>query len=224
MGLSIRYLLVGLAMMLAAVLAIILAPKPSDMKQHAKIELETQIPKSFGDWRLDTSIVPLQVDPSVQKKIDAIYNQTLARTYINSRGQRIMLSLAYGSNQSDSMRVHRPEVCYARNGFEITRKKLGYITLGKNTIPVTRLLARKEQRLEPITYWMVVGGKNTRTSFEHKLEQVKFGLTGTIPDGMLVRVSSIGPDADSYRLHEIFLRDLINSLNVEAKYMVRGLD
>jgi len=42
---------------------------------------------------------------------------------------------------------------------------------------------------------------------------LRFGLRGTVPDGMLVRVSSLDADERSgYALHDRFVRDLLGSL------------
>jgi EpsI family protein len=60
-------------------------------------------------------------------------------------------------------------------------------------------MAKYGQRDEPITYWLVVGDRVTVSRLDQKLAQFRLGLKGLIPDGMLVRVSSI--DSDSERGH-----------------------
>src|SRR4030065_72730 len=75
-----------------------------------KIDLEVLIPKTFGDWKIDETIAPLIANPEQEAMINKIYNQTLTRTYVNPKGERIMLSIAYGGDQSDSMAVHKPEI------------------------------------------------------------------------------------------------------------------
>ena len=82
-------------------------------------DLEKMFPTQFGDWQVDRSMPVILPAPDVQAKLDAIYNQVLARTYVNVRtGERVMLSVAYGGDQSDGMSVHLPEVCYPAQGFE----------------------------------------------------------------------------------------------------------
>lgn len=167
------------------------------------------IPESFGDWRLDKSIIPVAPDPGVLRMINQIYSDTLARTYVNSQGQRIMLSLSYGRRQDDSMRLHQPEGCYTGQGFAVTREGTASVNTTRGATPVTRLFAVMGMRKEPITYWMVIGGKHAISPFEAKLSQLRFGLHGYIPDGLLVRVSSISPDLNlSYDLHDQFIREL----------------
>jgi EpsI family protein len=59
--------------------------------------------------------------------------------------------------------------------------------------PVTavRLQTKLGQRIEPITYWTVVGDHVTKSGIDKKLTEMRYALGGKIPDGMLVRVSSI---------------------------------
>ena len=57
--------------------------------------------------------------------INKIYNQTLTRTYINPRGDRIMLSIAYGRDQSDALQMHKPELCYPAQGFRLLNNQRG---------------------------------------------------------------------------------------------------
>ena len=108
-------------MLAAAGLALALTPRLKLADQGPTISLEAMIPKQFGEWKLEGTIASLIVSPDVQALLDKIYNQTLSRTYINPKGERIMLSIAYGGDQSDTMAVHKPEVCYPAQGFQILK-------------------------------------------------------------------------------------------------------
>jgi EpsI family protein len=78
-------------------------------------------------------------------------------------------------------------------------------------------------RYEPITYWIVIGRRVVSGRFQRKLEQLKYGLTGKIPDGMLVRVSSIGRDeARNLSRQDSFIRDLYGALDKGALERVMG--
>lgn len=58
---------------------------------------------------------------------------------------------------------------------------------------------------------------------ERKLEQVRFALTGSIPDGLLFRVSSIGVDElASFALQEDFVRQLLPALSGPARLSIVG--
>lgn len=218
-----KHLIIGLAMLLAAGLAVALTPKTKIADQGPRIDLEAMIPKQFGDWRVDESIIPVQVSPDVQAKLDKIYNQTLSRTYINSRGERIMLSIAYGSDQSDNMSVHKPDVCYPAQGFEILSQKKGTLGIESRTIPVKRLVARQNARVEPITYWITVGDHVVTGGLDRKLAQMRFSLTGSIPDGLLFRISNIDSDAArAWLLHDRFAADLYDAVHDTGRAIFFG--
>lgn len=201
----------------------VLTPTQKIADQQEKIDLEIMIPIEFGDWRIDRSIIPLQVDAETQAMLDKIYNQTLARTYVNSRGERIMLSVAYGGDQSDNLAVHKPEVCYYAQGFEIIKAATDELLTQYGKLPIKRLLAVKGYRNEPITYWITIGNRAVLPGIDEKLQQLKYGLTGNVPDGMLVRVSSISSDKDrAYQLQTIFIHDLLSSVNTGERTRLIG--
>jgi len=85
------------------------------------------------------------------------------------------------------------------------------------------LMSKLGQRHEPITYWLVVGDRVTLSRTDQKLTQFRLGLKGLIPDGLLVRVSSI--DADMARGHQIqaqFLADMAGAFSESARDRVFG--
>lgn len=172
-------------------------------------ELAALVPEQFGEWRIDARFAPLAPDPDTLRKLDELYSATLARTYVDAGGYPVMLSIAYGRRQTDTLRAHLPEICYAAQGFAVERQWLDAVDAGRRALPVTRLLTRNGLRAEPVTYWLNIGGEVVNTQLQRKLASLAFGLRGAIPDGMLVRVSSV--DADSTRAfarQDNFLRAL----------------
>jgi EpsI family protein len=219
-----RSLLLGIAMVSAAGLAIALQPTTHLADTLPKFELEKIIPREFADWRLDNSIVPVQVSPDVQAKLDQIYSQVLTRTYVNGAGERVMLSIAYGGDQSgEATHVHRPEFCYVGQGFKVTRSADDELSTPFGQLPVRRLVAVKGPRQEPITYWITMGDHATLPGAQRKLLQIAYGLTGNVPDGMLVRVSSLtNNNAAGYALQARFIRDMISSVDATLRPRVVG--
>ncbi|HZV97478.1 MAG TPA: EpsI family protein [Methylophilaceae bacterium] len=217
-------IVIALLMVSSAVAAIQLKPEQRMAEQLPPLKLEQAIPTKFGDWHIDNSIAPITVSPDVQARLDKLYSQTLVRTYANDSGERIMLSIAYGADQSgDGNQVHRPEFCYAAQGFQLTSSRIGELFTQYGSLPVRRLLAVQGRRNEPITYWVTVGDKASLPGLDRKLNQLAYGLTGRIPDGMLVRVSSINSDSDSaYRLQEKFIRDMLVGMNPRDRVRVAG--
>ncbi|ODU50425.1 MAG: EpsI family protein [Thiobacillus sp. SCN 63-374] len=220
---SFKHLVIGLCMFAAVGMAMALKPTKKIADSEPKIDLAVLIPKTFADWKIDETITPLISNPEQQALMNKIYSQTLARTYVNSNGDRIMLSIAYGGDQSDGMAVHKPEVCYPGQGFQIIKNAIGILSTGEGTIPVKRLVATQGQRIEPITYWMTVGDAVAVNGFKWKLQQLKYGLTGRIPDGLLFRVSSIQADnAKAYETQDTFIRDLLKVLSPTGRERIVG--
>lgn len=220
---SFKHLVIGLCMFAAAGMALALKPTAKVVTSESKIDLETLIPKQFGDWKIDETITPLIANPEQQDIINRIYDQTLSRTYVNARGERIMLSIAYGGDQSDAMQVHKPEACYPAQGFKILKNANDVFSNDDASIPVRRLVATLGPRIEPITYWTTIGNAVAVDDIEWKLQQLKYGLTGKIPDGLLFRVSSIqANDTAAYAAQDDFIRALLRELSPEARRRIIG--
>jgi EpsI family protein len=219
-----RYFIPGLIMLLAACAAALLTPTQKMADVESRIELERLIPLGFGDWKIDTSLVPVKVDPALQASLNKIYNQTLSRTYINSQGQRIMLSIAYGGDQRSDMQVHRPEVCYPAQGFQVLSNEPGVLNTRYGAVPVRRLETRAVQRWEPVTYWMTIGDKAVVGLVQRKLAALAYGLNGTIPDGLLFRISSIDRDSSkAFAAQSAFVSQLLESLDELSRRRLAGL-
>lgn len=217
--LAIAFVLAALA---AAYAAHALQPR-LESPSFPNTKLEAVIPEAFGDWRIDRSIVPIQPDPGALAAIEAIYSDTLARTYVNSRGQRIMLSLAYGRRQNDSVRLHQPEGCYSGQGFAVSKAQSAVLDVGEHRLPVRRLVATLSPRIEPITYWMVVGGVPAVSAMQAKLAQLRFGIRGYIADGLLFRVSSISADEPTaYAIQDAFVRELVAAVDPRFRPGILG--
>lgn len=213
----------GTLMLLSGALAKVMTPVETSPSMQAKINLETLIPKEFEGWKLDSSNGSGIVNPAVKGELENIYNQTLSRTYINNDGDRIMLSIAYGGAQKTDMHAHRPEICYAAGGFDISNKTKTFVDTTIGRIPVMHLVAKQGIRNEPITYWIRVGDSLTRGWIEQKLTAIGYGLTGKVPDGLLVRVSSISNDEqNSYQVQQAFLTAMLNAVRSEDRFWLVG--
>ena len=206
------FLLAGLAMLVAASAALALKPTRAQ-HETAGFDLERMIPASFADWSIDPFMVPIVPAPDVQANLARLYDQIVSRTYVNSRGERVMLTIAYGGDQSDALKAHRQEVCYAAQGFEIRNVWHEELRLAGKPIPVTRLLAVRGARWEPVTYWFTMGDRVVLSRLERLAVQLRFGLSGRIPDGTLVRVSSISSNsAQAFNGQEEFISALLGQM------------
>jgi EpsI family protein len=207
-----KFPLVGAAMLAAAAAAVALTPERT---QHgaAGFDLERIIPSSFGDWSVDPLMVPIVPAPDLQANLARLYDQMVSRTYINRRGERMMLTIAYGGDQSDALKVPRQEVCYAAQGFDIRAVVHGDLRLWGKTIPVTRILAVRGLRSEPVTYWFTMGDRVVLGRLERLMMQLRHGLSGRMPDGMLVRVSNISTNPTrAFEAQEEFVAALLGGM------------
>lgn len=206
-------------MLVAVVLAQALKPTRQLADELQPIDLDLQVPRAFSGWRIDPTTAPVLPDPSLQARLDSVYDQTLARTYVNDGGERVMLTIAYGRDQSSEITaVHRPEFCYGAQGFDVKGAGIAQVATAEGAIAVQRLVGTLGPRVEPITYWVTLADRATLPGVGRKLEQLRMGLSGRIADGMLVRVSSIagtkGPaqDTPAYSSQDRFLNDLSRAM------------
>jgi EpsI family protein len=198
--------------------------KPARNEDSAPgIDLDTVVPRQFGDWRVDAASEAF-VRPARQQGVAyRIYEQVLERTFVNSKGQRIMLSAARGRAQSAGLQMHRPEACYPGGGFKVDGLEAVQLTLAGQAVAATRLHAHMPGRSEPITYWTVLGDVVVTDAAAFRLRQLSFSVRRQLLDGMLVRVSSIDPDpARAYALQSQFADALAQAMQPAARVKVFG--
>jgi EpsI family protein len=215
---------VALLMAAGCALAVAITPTVFLADLAPRQRLIDIIPSSFADWTVDNSIIPIPPSPDLQKVLDATYDETVAKTFRNSAGDRIMLSMAYGRNQHKGMITHRPEICYPAQGFKLmTGVSDDSLDLGGKALPVKRVVAAMGARNEPITYWVMVGDEITQFGYPHRWVAIRYGLKGVIPDGVLVRVSSISADnGQAYALQDAFIQQLIAALAPDKRRRLLG--
>lgn len=219
-----RSLLLATLMILFSLTAFMLRPEIKMSDANKKIDIESMIPYQFSDWKEDLESKSLLVDPSVTETLSKVYLQSLSRTFINSQGQRVMLSVAYGGDQNDMMQVHKPEICYTAQGFHIEQSHDAKFDTDYGSFTVRKMLALKGSRLEPVTYWVTIGNKIAVNPIQWRIERIRYGLTGVVPDGLLFRVSSIGENAEAeYSLQKKFIVDLMTAITPEARSRLLGI-
>lgn len=179
-------------------------------------------------WRLD-AVASGMVRPAFEAaRRFQMYDQVLERTYVHPNGQRVMLSVAYGRQQSVGLQMHRPEVCYRAGGFRVSDVTPGSLRLpgpaATVDIPVVRLVASLPERPEPVTYWRLLGDEPVRDEMSLRAAQLWAGLSRRgLADGLLVRISTIDPDPQAgWRWQEAFARDMAKALSPQQRLRVLG--
>jgi len=167
--------------------------------------LGSLLPLKIGPWLGEEASRHQLVAADVQAVLDHLYQQTLSRFYRHPQAGVVMLSAAYGGDQSDATRVHRPEVCYPAQGFVMGPLHRDGLTLGRyphrQVLPVSRVTP----------------------SLEQKMIQIQYGLTGVVPDGLLMRVSSLNADAaQAWWTHRRFIDALFMAVDTPYRARVFG--
>jgi EpsI family protein len=79
-------------------------------------------------------------------------------------------------------------------------------------------------RSEPLTYWTTVGEQAVLGGINKKLVELRYGLRGEVPDGLLFRVSSIELNPrEAYVVHDQFVRDLLAGVSPEVRQRLSGV-
>ena len=188
------------------------------------IQLETVVPKGFGEWtELPDQNVSV-VNPQTKELLDKLYSQILTRTYVNKQGYRIMLSMAYGDDQRGGLQAHRPEICYPAQGFKLGKVEDGALSTAFGNIEVRRLTTSIGARNEPVTYWLTVGDQVIKSKLDKRIAEIRLGLTGQIPDGLLFRISSIDNDAArGFAMQQKFAADMMAAVPAATRKQLSGL-
>ncbi|HEX6364122.1 MAG TPA: EpsI family protein [Albitalea sp.] len=186
--------------------------------------LEDTVPRQFGDWRALPDPGVQVVNPQTKQLLDKLYSQILSRTYVNSQGYRIMLSLAYGDEQRGDLQAHKPEVCYPAQGFKLHSNDPAQIDTPFGGIAGRRLSTSFGARKEPVTYWFTMGDRAVASKWEQRLVEIRLGLTGEVPDGLMFRVSSIDESTPrAFRMQDVFVNDLLKALPPRDRLRLSGL-
>ncbi len=208
----------------ASLASIAVRPSQKAADKGKAISLEAVVPKGFGDWTELPEQSAQVVNPQTKELLDKLYSQLLSRTYVNKQGYRIMLSMAYGDDQRGGLQAHRPEVCYPAQGFKLDKVEDGVLATSYGKIEVRRLNTSYGTRIEPVTYWLTVGDEVVRSRLDKRIAQIRLGLTGQIPDGLLFRISSIdGDEARAFATQQKFVADMMAAVPPTARKQLSGL-
>jgi EpsI family protein len=189
-----------------------------------RVKLEELVPAAVGAWAMQRAgdfILP--DDPAAT----SAYDQIVTRRFSALAGPDIMLLIAHGAAQSGLIRVHRPEACYASEGFQI-RDFHGLdlsVARGHSTavdkIAAQAFLGVRDDRVESVLYWTRIAGFFPRDRMAQRLIMLRLGLEGVIPDGVLVRISALGAGETAAALVR-FAGELVRACGPEGRTLLLG--
>lgn len=183
------------------------------------------IPDQFGDWVHLPERTGRVVNPVQEEELMKLYSETVAKTFIHKpTGRTVMLSIAYGRNQSTDVQIHTPEQCYPSQGFRVESRQDHDVQTPYGAIKAVRMqTSLGAQRKEPLTFFLRVGDRVARGSKERNLARLSMAMHGYLIDGMLFRVSEISNDAPTaFDLQDQFIRDLLSKLSDENRARLIG--
>lgn len=211
----------------SAVLAYWFTPK---LETQAMPEnFEVSVPKQIGQWTEQPNpYLQVGLVDTNDKDIDQPYDRVLMRSYNTAEGEPVMLALAYAREQSQDVKIHRPDVCYQAQGFAIKSRQVQTLAIDdQHQVQIVRLVVTQPARLEVVSYWIRVGNEYPVTPLNMRMKILRDGLEGHVADGILVRASSIIEDESqasaAFARQEKFLRELVaampsNQASVLAKF------
>jgi EpsI family protein len=214
-----------LAMLCAALGSSALVPRT--VVERAPERLERLIPKDMPGWREAPSSAALvsliTTDEGDVTSMQRSYDDSLLRSFWSADGRQMMLAIAYDQVQREERRVHRPELCYVSQGFQILYDEPATFHLrrgGSRNIEGRRMLTRQGARIEAVSFWIRTGDRFSQNPWHSRLYVVSEGLAGRLHDGILVRVSEIianPSEADaSFARQAQFLDDFVGQLDGPA--------
>lgn len=157
--------------------------------------LDAAVPKRIGPYTFLTAsglVLPPQDEITEQ-----IYDQVLTRVYVADGLLPMMLLIAYGSAQDYTLQAHLPEVCYPSSGYTLTDLDRVPVRLrGEAAETATFLAAARAGTIEQVLYWVRIGARYPSTLTGERLAVIGANLARTLPDGILVRVSTLTPSRD----------------------------
>ncbi|WP_290970880.1 exosortase B [Herbaspirillum sp.] len=220
-----------LAVSMATAQAVSMALMPSPAVAGDVPRFESLVPHRFGQWT-EVPSPYLQVDLAVGEEGAASseqpYDAVLMKTYRNAAGRQVMLALAYAREQRQEVKIHRPEVCYTAQGFvQLAHDRADFPMAA--AVPVAavsgeRFLMRNKDRLEAVSYWIRIGDAFPRGGWQTRVKLFRDGLGGKVPDGILVRASSLVDDSAqaeaAYALQQDFLKDFVGGLGPQARALL----
>jgi EpsI family protein len=194
--------------------------------------LAALIPERFGEWESEEqSVLPVLLVADVLADAEAAqsasYDDVLMRTYRRADGASVMVALAYGRRQTQEIKIHRPELCYSAQGFAV--EALGERTVllgGRAAVGSRTLLTQNRDRTEVVTYWIRVGEEVVNDPWAMRWAIFRDGIAGRVPDGVLVRASSLTASAAGAQreleLQQAFLTDLYAAAPARTRAFMAG--
>lgn len=216
-----RHAVLGGILCLASAIAYARTPVPHS-SAISKKGFEALIPDQVGKWTFETSSGLVLPPPDAMS--DRLYDNLVTKIYASPDSSPMMLLVAYSNTQDGVLQVHRPEVCYPAGGYELTPTRRLTIADGVGgKFPANLFTASRPGREEHVLYWTRIGQDFPLGWRDQRLAVIRANLEGNIPDGILVRVSTIAGTVDEALPHLLqFAAQLNRSMPAKGRALLTG--
>lgn len=147
--------------------------------------------KGWENVELPDFVLPLQ--SSLESDT---YNAQILKGYRNSAGRTLYCLVAYGAVQDYALQLHSPQICYPSSGFTIISIAYLDLFLAGRAVPACILVAKRGTRTETVLYWSRVADSFPQTQWQVRSKIIGSFLSGTLADGLLVRLSTTELEGD----------------------------
>jgi EpsI family protein len=215
-----RQFVFGSALLAGSAGAVAMTPRPA-APLLATGGLEKVIPAQLGPWAFESSSGFILPPRDMSEAL--IYSQVLTRVYVQPGHDPVMLLIAYGAGQTGMYEIHRPEACYPSQGYRLSARVDVPLRLDHRNVPAIFWSATNDVRTEQVMYWTRIGARFPDSWLESKTAVVEANLQRKLPDGVLVRMSSISSDAQAARDGLIgFAAQLTGSVGIMGRRLLLG--
>jgi EpsI family protein len=219
-GLTRRDLLIAGALGSAAVVPALISPGAQAVDLEGAMSLERLVPERVESWRHLPS--PGILIPKGEGG-DESYDDVLTRYYVSESASPVMLLIGFGGIQSGNAQLHRPEVCYPAAGFHLDHWEDIALALSGRSVSARAVTAAAPGRIEQILYWTRIGSDFPTSSLAQRWSILRHSIRGSLPDGTLVRISTIDPNrARAVRSLRTFAASLVGSGSPRLRELLIG--
>lgn len=154
-----------------------------------------RLPTSLAGWYSE--------DIPMSERIAAVLDADVAvqRVYRHADGAEVGVFVAYFAEQQANSQIHSPRQCVPGMGYGIVSIERQTRQEGAAAVPVTRMLIRRNDRMQEMIYWFRTRSGIVNGEYALKWDLVKNSLARRPTDAVFVRY--FAPIENATAMHEL---------------------
>jgi EpsI family protein len=182
-------------------------------------------PKAFGAWTSEDVNDALALNAPGTLSAE-LYNEVMVREYRNTAGAAVTLLLAYGARQTDTLQLHRPEICFPAFGYHLSRMESVMLPIANGlSLPARRMAASLSDLNESVVYWSRLGEYFPQDAEQQRAARFKTTLKGVVADGVLARLTTQNLYPESgWNLIYVFTREFLAAVAANQRKALVGTE